>query len=63
MLNHFRHHLAAGKPSPGLLIVSQRTPIVLAAESVIIFWAVTNPAELRDQAYHLPSLVRHVFAR
>ena len=63
MLNHFRHHLAAGKPSPGLLIVSQRTPIGLVAESIILLWAVTNPAELRGQAYHVPSLIRHVFPR
>jgi len=63
MLDHFRHHLVAGKPSPGLLIVSQRTPIGLVAESIVLLWAVTNPAELRDQAYHLPSLIRHVFAR
>ena len=63
MLNHFRNRLAAGKSSPGLMIVSQDALIGPVVESIIILWAVSDPAELRDQAYHLPSLIRHVFAR
>jgi hypothetical protein len=63
MLHHFRNHLAAGKPSAGLLIVAQGTPIGPVAESIVLLWAVMDPAEFRDQAYHLPSLIRHVFAR
>ena len=60
---HFRNRLAAGKPSPGLLIVSQDAPIGPVVESIIVFWAVSEPAELQGQAYHLPSLIRHVFTR
>jgi hypothetical protein len=63
MLKHFRNRLAAGKPSPGLLIVSQGAPIGLVVEAVILLWAVADPTELRDQAYHLPSLARHTFPR
>jgi hypothetical protein len=63
MLNHFRNHLAAGKPSPGLLVVSQGTPIGLVVEAIVLVWAVTDPTELRDQAYHLPSLIHHSFPR
>jgi hypothetical protein len=63
MLNHFRNRIAAGKSSPGLLIVSQDAPIGPVIESIIVLWSVSDPIELRDQAYHLPSLLRHVFPR
>jgi len=63
MVHHFRNRLAAGKPSPGLLIVSQGAPIGPVVESIIVFWSVSDAAELRDQAYHVPSLIRHVFPR
>ena len=55
--------LTAGKSSPGLLVVSQDAPIGPVVESLVILWSVADPAELRDQAYHLPSLIRHVFGR
>jgi hypothetical protein len=63
MLNHFRNRLAARTSSPGLLIVSQGAAIRPVVESIIVLWAVADPAELRDQVFHLPSLVRHVFPR
>jgi hypothetical protein len=63
MLNHFRNRLIEGRTSPGLLIVSQKSPIGPVVESIIILWSISDPVELRDQAYHLPSLIRHVFSR
>jgi len=63
MLEHFRAHLAAGKSSPGVLIVSQGAPIGLVAEAIVYIWSLADPQELRNQAYYLPSLSRHVFAR
>jgi hypothetical protein len=63
MLNHFRDRLAVWKSSPGLLVVSQNAPIGPVVESLVVLWSVSDPAELRDQAYHLPSLMRHVFPR
>lgn len=63
MINHFRNRLAAGKSSPGLLIVSQNAPVGTVAESIVVLWLVSEPADLRNQAYHLPSLIRHVFRR
>lgn len=61
MLKHFRNRSTAGMASPGLLIVSQAAAIGPVVESIIILWSVSDPAELRDQAFHVPSLVRHVF--
>jgi len=63
MLDHFRSRLATGKTSPGLLLVSQGESIGEVVESLAVLWAVTDPSELSDQAYHLPSLIRHVFPR
>ena len=63
MLHHFRNRLTAGKSSPRLLIVSQDARIGPVAEALVVLWSVSGPAELRDQVYHLPSLIRHVFPR
>jgi hypothetical protein len=63
MLNHFRNRLVAGQSSSGLLIVSQGAPIGLVVESIVVLWSVADPVDLRDQVYHLPSLIRHMFPR
>ena len=63
MIDNFRDHLAAGKFSPGLLIVSQGSAIGDVVEAVLYVWALSDPAELRDQAYYLPSISRHFFTR
>ncbi|MSV31940.1 MAG: hypothetical protein EXQ57_05405 [Bryobacterales bacterium] len=58
-----RGHLAAGKSSPGLLVVAQGTAIGVAADAIVAMWALTKPGELTNQAYHLPSLINHSFPR
>jgi Domain of unknown function (DUF5615) len=63
MLHTFRNRLKAGKFSHGLLIVSQGAPIGPVVEAIIVLWSVCDPAELRDQVYHVPSLIHHVFPR
>jgi hypothetical protein len=60
MLRHFHDRLKAGKSSPGLLIVAQDAPI---ADALVILSAVADPEDLRDQAFHVPSLMRHMFTR
>ena len=63
MLDHFRAHLAAGKSSPGLLVVSQDAAIGDVVEALVYVWALADPRDLRDQVYYLPSISRHVFSR
>ena len=63
MLDNFRAHLAAGKSSPGLLIVPQDASIGDVVEALDYIWALSDPRELRDQAYYLPSISGHVFIR
>lgn len=62
MIEHFRARLAAGSTSPGLLIVSQGAPIGEVVEALLYLWALSDPNDLRDQVYYLPSISRHVFA-
>ena len=63
MLHQFRERLIAEEFCPGLLIVSQDAPIGPVVEAIIVLWSVCDPAELRNQVHHLPSLMRHVFTR
>ena len=63
MLDNFRAHLAAGKSSPGLLIVPQDASIGDVVEAFGLHLGALRPRELRDQAYYLPSISRYVFIR
>jgi hypothetical protein len=62
MLRHFHDRLMSGKSSPGLLIVSQSAPIGEVVEALVVLWAVALAEDLRDQVFHVPSLMRHMFA-
>ena len=61
MPHQFCNRLTTGRSSPGLLIVSQDAPIGPVVEAIIVLWLVCDPAELHNQVYHPPSLIRHVF--
>jgi hypothetical protein len=63
MIRHFRERVAADNSGPGLLIVSQGALIGDVVEALVYVWAVSDPAELRDQVHYLPSLSRHFFTR
>jgi hypothetical protein len=63
MLAHFRARLEAGKSSPGLFVVSQGTPVGRVVEAIVFVWSASDPDEWRDQIYHLPALLPHIFTR
>jgi Domain of unknown function (DUF5615) len=63
MIDHFRRRISSGKHSPGLLIVSQDALIGEVVDAMLYLWAFSEPLDLRDQVYYLPSLSRHVFSR
>lgn len=46
LLKHFRNHLAAGKTSSGLLVVSQGAPVGVVAEAIVILWAAAKSKDL-----------------
>jgi hypothetical protein len=60
---HFRTRLAAGKSSPGVLIVSQGVAIGDAVDAIILIWSASQAEEWHNQIHHLPSLARHIFTR
>lgn len=63
MLRHFRQRIEAGQSSPGLLVVSQGAPVGGVAEAIVTVWATATAEDLRNRAYHLPSLAEHRFTR
>jgi hypothetical protein len=63
MLAHFRARLEAGKPSPGLFVVSQGAPLGPVVSAIVLVWAASELSEWQGQVHHLPSLTRHVFSR
>ena len=63
MLAHFREHIAAGKSSPGLYVISQSAPIGSVVDAIVLAWAASEPSEWQDQVFHLRSLIHHIFGR
>jgi hypothetical protein len=63
MLRHFQDRLIAGKSNPRVLVVAQDAPHADVVEALVVLWAVAVAEDLRDQAFHVPSLMRHMFAR
>ena len=59
MPGYFRDRLAAGEESPGVFIVSQRSPIGLVVEVLLLVWAASEASDWRNQIRHLPSLALH----
>lgn len=56
MPEHFReftldHH------SPGVFLIPQHLPVLLAVDALILVWAATDPGEWEDKLCLIPSLV------
>jgi hypothetical protein len=55
MPRHFRDHLAAGKSTPGVIIVpQQRNEIGEIIEALLIVWAASRLDEWRNQIVYVP---------
>ena len=54
MTRYFRDRLAAGKSSPGLFIVPQRSAVGDVIESLVLVWTASQSAEWRDTVVYLP---------
>jgi hypothetical protein len=55
MPRHFRARIEAGKPAPGLFIVSQRESTIGAViDSIVLVWAASEAEEWRNQIVYLP---------
>lgn len=54
MPEHSGRFLAAGKTSPGLIIVSAKLPVGRAAEWLQLLWETTSAEEYVNAIYNLP---------
>jgi predicted nuclease of predicted toxin-antitoxin system len=54
MPRHFGEFLAAGGHSPGVFLVSQRTPIAIVAEWLVLIWAASDPSEWENRILEIP---------
>lgn len=51
---HFADFLLGGKSSPGVFLVTQRTPISDVAESLILIWAASDSREWENRILEIP---------
>jgi hypothetical protein len=58
---HFAQFLGEQHQSPGVLLVSQRTPIGDVIEALMLIWLASDSTEWQNQIVHLPSLTRHSY--
>lgn len=54
MPGHLRHHLAAGRHVPGILVVPFPLDIGALVEELILIWGASLPNEHQDQIVYLP---------
>ena len=54
MPGHLRHHLAAGRHVPGILVVPFPLDIGALVEELILIWGASLPNEYQDQIVYLP---------
>jgi hypothetical protein len=54
MPRHFGDFLVAGGRSPGVLLVSQRTPIAIVVEWLLLIWAASDPSEWENRILEIP---------
>ena len=54
MTRHVPERLAAGKRSPGLFIVPQRSPIGAIVESLLLVWPASRAEEWHNRVEYLP---------
>ena len=54
MTRYYQERIAAGKWSPGIFIVPQRTAIGDIIEPLVLVWTASKPDEWRDQIVYLP---------
>ncbi len=53
MPRHFADFIA-DRTSPGLLLIPQKIPVAIAAEELVLIWAVSEPGEWVDRICALP---------
>lgn len=51
---HLQDHLAMGRHIPGILTIRPQSLFSQVIDDLILFWAVANPDDYKDQIVHIP---------
>lgn len=54
MPGHFAAHLAAGRRSPGVLLLRRAVPIRQIVDEILLIWGASDHQEWRDTLKYLP---------
>ena len=54
MPGHLRHHLAAGRHIPGILVTPYPLNIGMLIKELLLIWGASMPGEYQDQIVYLP---------
>ena len=56
MPRHFAEFLAAGRSSPGVFLVKQRTPLASVIEELVLVWTASQPEDWTNRMVETPLL-------
>jgi hypothetical protein len=54
MPTHFAEFLAAGRSSPGVFLVKQRTPLAAVIDELVLIWTASTPEDWTNQIVEIP---------
>lgn len=54
MPEHFGEFISAGRPTPGVFLVKQRTPLARVIEELVLIWATSEPSDWTDRILEIP---------
>jgi hypothetical protein len=54
MPTHFAEFLSAGRSSPGVFLVKQRTPLAAVIDELVLIWTASTPDDWTNQIVEIP---------
>jgi|SRR5438034_1680363 len=54
MPKHFAEFLSAGRSSPGVFLVQQRTPLALIIDDLVLIWTASKPEDWANRIVQIP---------
>jgi len=54
MPKHFAEVLSAGRSSPGVFLVKQRTPLAVIIDELVLVWTASTPEDWTNQIVEIP---------
>ena len=54
MPKHFAEFVSAGRSSPGVFLVQQRTPLALIIDDLVLIWTASKPEDWANRIVQIP---------